>query len=77
MHKFSYWHEGLIFIIIFSVVLAIPCVAVAFLGSKLIQNLGQYPSQSAKFQMVMALPLLATMILSFGMFALFFHIFSD
>ena len=77
MHKFAYWHEGLIFIILFSVVLAIPCVAVAFLGSRLIQNLGQYPSKSVRFQVAMALPLLATMILSFGIFALFFHIFSD
>lgn len=77
MHKFGYWHEGLIFIVVFSIVLAIPCVAIAYLGSKLIQNLGQYPSKSAKFQIATALPLLGTMILSFGLFALFFHIFSD
>ena len=77
MSKFAYWHEGLIFIIVFLIVMAIPCAAIAYFGSKLIAELGQYPSKSAKIQLSMALPLLGTMILSFGIFAVFFHIFSD
>ena len=77
MGKFGYWYEGFIFIVIFTVIMAIPCVSIALLGSKLISNLGQYPSRSAKLQLETALPLLGVMILTFGMFALFFHIFSD
>ena len=77
MGKFVYWYEGLIFIVIFTIIMAIPCVAIAMLGSKLISNLGQYPSRSAKFHIETAMPLLGVMILTFGMFIIFFHIFSD
>jgi hypothetical protein len=77
MGKFAYWYEGFVFILIFTVIMAIPCVSIAFLGSKLISNLGQYPSRSAKLQVETALPLLGVMILTFGMFIIFFLIFSD
>jgi cytochrome c biogenesis protein CcdA len=77
MAKFTYWYEGFIFILIFSVIMAIPCVAIALLGSKLISNLGQYPTRSARLQLETALPLSGVMILTFGLFILFFHIFSD
>ncbi len=77
MGKFTYWYEGLIFILIFTVIIAIPCVTIALLGSKLIGNLGQYPSRSARLNLETALPLVGVMILTFGMFILFFHIFSD
>jgi len=77
MGKFAYWYEGLVFILIFTVIMAIPCVAIALLGSKLIGNLGQFPSKSARFHIQTALPLLGVMILTFGMFIIFFHIFSD
>ena len=77
MAKFAYWYEGFIFILIFSVIMAIPCIAIALLGSRLISNLGQYPTKSARLQLETALPLLGVMILTFGLFILFFHIFSD
>lgn len=77
MHKFSYWHEGLIFCMVFLVVIAVPCVLIAFLGSRLIENLGQYPTRGAKAQLEMALPLLGTMFFSFGMLVVFYKFFSD
>ena len=77
MHKFSYWHEGLIFTIIFLMVMTVPCVLIAFLGSRLIDDLGQRPTRGVKAHLDMALPLLGTMVLSFGMLVVFYKFFSD
>ena len=77
MHKFTYWYEGLIFIAIFMVVIAIPCVLVSFLGSRLIYQLGQYPTKSGKQNLDMALPLLGSMVVSFGLLFAFYRYFSD
>ncbi len=75
--KFGFWHEGLTFIGIFLFMVGVPCLIVAFLGTRLIDHLGQYPSRSAKLQMNVCVQLLLTEILTFGMLALFYHIFSD
>ena len=77
MHKFTYWHEGLVLIIALLVVIVALCTGMAFLGSWLIQNLGQYPSKSEKFHMQTAPWLFLMAILIFGLFALAFHILSD
>lgn len=77
MHKFSYWHEGLIFSLVFFVVMAVPCTLLAFFGSRLITNLGQRPSNDAKAHMEMLLPLGVTMVLSFGLLIAFYKFFSD
>lgn len=75
--KFAFWYEGLTFIGIFLFMVGVPCLVVAFLGTRLIDHLGQYPSRSAKFQMNVCVQLLLTEIITFGMLALFYHIFSD
>lgn len=77
MHKFSYWQEGLVFSLVFLVVMAVPCVLISILGTRLIHSLGQSPTKGAKAQMDMALPLLGTMILSFGLLVVFYKFFSD
>lgn len=77
MHKFTYWYEGFVFIVIFLIVMVIPCVLIAFLGSRLINQLGQYPTRSVKANMDMALPVLGSMVLSFGLLAAFYRFFSD
>lgn len=75
--KFQYWHEGLAFIGIFLFMVGVPCLVVAFLGTRLIDHLGHHPSRSAKLQMSVCIQLLITEILTFLMLALFYHIFSD
>ena len=75
--KFGYWYEGLIFIGIFLLMVGLPCWAIAALGTKLINNLGQYPSKSAKYQMDVALKLLAIEIGTFIFMAVFFRIFAS
>jgi hypothetical protein len=74
---FQYWTEGVVFIGLMLFVVGVPCVAVALLGTKLIDHIGQYPTKSAKLQMGVCLQLLAVEIISFLVLAVFFKIFSD
>ncbi len=75
--KFQFWHEGFIFIGFFIFMVGVPCFLIALLGTKLIDNLGQWPSKSARLQMGICAGLLVTEICTFLMLALFFHVFSD
>ena len=75
--RFQYWTEGLIFIGIFLFVVGLPCLMVALLGTKLIDHIGQCPSKSARLQMIVCVQLLLVEIVSFGVLAVFYHIFSD
>ena len=74
---FQYWTEGLIFIGLMLFVVGVPCVAVAVLGTKLIDHIVQYPTKSARLQMGVCVQLLVIEILSFLLLAAFFKIFSD
>ena len=62
---------------IFSFIVLTPCVAVAILGVKLINQLGYYPTKSARISKVICLQLLGIEFISFLMLAGFFHVFSD
>lgn len=75
--NFEYWNEGLIFILCFLVMVGFPCLMVALLGPKLIDEIGTWPTRTARAQMKMVLPLFIVEIVSFGMLAVFFQIFSD
>ena len=75
--KFQYWHEGFVFIGLFLFMVGLPCVVTAILGTRLIDNLGQWPSKNARLQMGVCVQLLLVEIFSFFMLAIFFHIFSD
>lgn len=75
--KFQFWHEGFLFIGLFMLMVGVPCFLTALLGVRLIENLGQYPSRSARMQMGVCLQLLLVEIFTFLILALFFHVFSD
>lgn len=74
---FQYWSEGLTLISLMFFIVSVPCIAVAVLGTRLIDHIGQYPSKSAKMQMSVCIQLLVVEIFSFLMLALFFKVFSD
>ena len=74
---FQYWTEGLIFIGVMLFVVGVPCVAVAILGTRLIDHIGQYPTKSARLQMGVCVQLLVVQVVSFLMLAAFFKVFSD
>ena len=48
---FRYWTEGIKFIGLFIFAVIIPCVYLSWIGTKLINQLGIYPSRSAKIQL--------------------------
>jgi hypothetical protein len=76
MH-FEFWASGLKFITIFLIVVGTPCFIVSVLGTRLINRLGQFPSQSAKMQLGVCLGLLLTEVFSLTALALFFKVFSE
>jgi hypothetical protein len=47
---FKYWFEGLIMIGLFWIIIGVPCAVVAFWGSKMINELGNFPTKAAKIQ---------------------------
>jgi hypothetical protein len=75
--RFQFWHEGLIFIGCFFVMVGLPCLLTAILGTKLIDNLGQWPSRSARLQLGICIQLLLVEIFTFAMLATFYRVFSD
>ena len=47
---FKHWIQGLEMILMFLVVVALPCFFIALWGSKMINELGNNPSKSAQIQ---------------------------
>jgi hypothetical protein len=74
---FEYWHEGLLFIGLFLVMVGVPCFFTAILGVRLIEDLGQWPSKSARLQMGVCVQILCVEIAAFLMLAGFFKFFSQ
>ena len=75
--KFQFWHEGFIFIGLFLVMIGVPCFFTAMLGTRLIDNLGQYPTHSAKTQMGICVQLFIVEVVGFVMLTFFFQFFLD
>ena len=75
--QFEYWYQGWIFIGMILLIVGLPCVLTAILGTRLIDEIGNRPSSSAQLHMGVCLKLLVVEIFSFAMLILFFHIFSD
>ena len=62
---FRYWFEGLIVVAMFLVVVALPCFLIGLWGTKMINELGNHPSQSAKIQASSAWKIFLVEIVSF------------
>lgn len=65
---------AVVFILIFFVVMLIPCVGVAWLGSKLINKLGRYPSKTPALQISIIFRLAVLEVVSFTLLLVFFKI---
>lgn len=77
MVEFNLWFESFILASIFAVLIITPCILVAILGRKLIDQLGQFPSKTSKLQMSIFIPLVLIEITTFVSFYLFAHIFTS
>lgn len=75
--QFEYWHEGFAFIGVFLFVIGVPCFLTAWIGTKLIEQLGTWPSRSARLQMGICVQLFLVQVVSFIMLALVLHVFSN
>lgn len=75
--NFEFWQEGAAFILIFLVIIGLPCVAIGVLGPKLINHIGQHPLRSSRMQMKVCLQLLGIELFSFFLLWAFFDAFVD
>ena len=73
---FAHWSEAIIVVLVFSVIIAIPCTAVAMIGTRMINDLGNFPTKSAQIQSSACWKVLLIEIVSFFLLSVFFHIFS-
>jgi len=69
-----YYSTMIVFAIIFFILIAIPCVGIAWLGSRLINRLGRYPSKTPAIQMSVVFKLTVLEIVSWTLLLLFFKI---
>ena len=63
-----------VFVLIFTVLIAIPCVGIAWLGTRFINKLGRFPSKTPAIQMSIVFKLLLLEIVSWTLLLLFFKI---
>ena len=76
MTGFTDWFQGIIFVFVFAVLIGVPCFLAAVIGSKMINDLGNFPTKAARIQMGVCWKLMAIMVATFGALALFSHIFA-
>ena len=63
-----------IFVAIFFVLVLIPCIGIAWIGTRLINKLGRYPSKTPAIQLSVVLQLAVLEIGSWTLILLFFKI---
>ena len=73
---FRYWYEGILLVSMFGFVVGLPCFFVAFWGSKMINEMGNFPTKAAKIQVGVIWKLLIVEIFSFMLLVVFLRIFS-
>ena len=71
---FRYWYEGIIFIVVFGAIIGIPCFLTAVIGSKMINDLGNFPTKSAQIQSQAAWKIFIIEIITFIFLTIFFHL---
>ena len=71
---FRYWYEGIIFVFVFGVLVLVPCFLTMVIGSKMVNDLGNFPTKSARIQRDACWKALIVEIVSFFFLAVFFHI---
>ncbi len=73
---FRFWYEGILFISYFALIIGLPCFMVSLLGTKMINDLGNFPTKSAKIQTVTLLQLFVVEIIASTMLFIFYRVFS-
>jgi len=76
MIAFDLWIESFIFFSIYSVIIIVPCVLVALLGRKMIDQMGQYPTQAPVIQMGVLFKLVIIETVTFISLITFYNVFA-
>jgi hypothetical protein len=77
MVEFDLWGPSFIFSLIFSFVILIPCIVIAFMGRRMITRLGTFPSQAPSILMSICLQFILVAIVSLGLLVSFFQFFAE
>ena len=70
---FREWLEAFKLIIIFAVLVGVPCFFTAVMGSKMINDLGNFPTKSSQIQKHVSWKVLIVQIISFVLLLGFFN----
>ena len=70
------WVGSIIFCVVFGLIVIIPCIIIAIMGRKMINQMGQFPSQTPIIQMKVFLPLMVLEVVTFASLIGFYNVFS-
>jgi len=65
---------ALLFIVVFYIMMSIPCIGIGWVGFKMLTQLGRYPSRTPAIQMDVLLKLIVIEVGSLAMILTFFKI---
>ncbi len=73
---FKYWYEGVMFVTIFGVLVLTPCFFTATIGSKMINDVGNFPTKAEQIQQSALWKVVLIEAVAFVLLAAFFNFFS-
>lgn len=77
MVEFTEWYEGIILILIFAFAINVPCYFAGVIGKRLIEELGNNPSEAPVIQLRVFWKLIVLESLGFGALFIIYHVFSS
>ena len=76
MIPFDLWGESFIFAALYSILIIVPCVLVAWIGRDMITRLGKEPTKTSAIQMSILGKLVTIEVVTFTFMLVFFRFFS-
>ena len=73
---FEFWGQSAVFIVVFGLILILPCVGVAIFGKKILDKIGVRPSQAPLIIIQNILPLVIVELIALGLLVAFYLLFS-
>ena len=71
------WQAGLIFIAVISVIIGIPCIFIAVIGSKMLNKLAYFPSKNPAIQKSVCFWIILVEVAAFTILLMFYHVLAD
>jgi hypothetical protein len=77
MIEFTMWYEAVIFFCVFGAVVLIPCVCCGWLGVKMINRLGRFPTKTPVISLSIFIPLVLIELATFLTIIGFYNVFAE